>query len=131
MQYATAIRDAQSNALAATVGAAPVLEIWAGELPQNCAAIDSGTLLAIGTLPQDWLTLSESGTVRNVSTWALLGQIGAGMGKQGTHFRIKQAGVCWVQGTYGMDKEMQPQVPTIANGQAVDIREFSITRGNA
>lgn len=131
MQYSTAIRDAQANAIAAITGPAPVLEIWAGPMPSDCAALDTGTLLAVGTLPTDWLTPSAGGTVNSAQPWALLGQIGAGLGKEGNYYRIKQAGVCHVQGTYGTGQEMAPQSAMIANGQAVAIDGFTIIRGNA
>lgn len=131
MQYSTAIRDAQANAVAAVTGPAPVLEIWAGPVPKDCAALDTGALLAVGTLPADWLTASAGGMVRSAKPWMLLGQIGAGMGREGDYYRIKQGGVCHVQGPYGKGQEMQPQSATIANGQAVSIDGFSITRGNA
>jgi len=131
MQYSTAIRDAQSDAIARTVGAAPVLEVWSGAMPPNCAALDAGALLAVGTLPQEWMGRSENGAVSLAGSWQLLGQIGAGLGKRGSYFRIKQAGMCHLQGTYGEGMEMVADVATIANGQSVTVQIFTLTRGNA
>jgi hypothetical protein len=132
VQYSTAVRDAQNNAMAATIGAAPVLEIRSGAKPSNCAEPDTGEVLAVGTLPSTWLATSASGMTANVEPWRLIGQIGAGMGKRGEYFRIKQGGDCHLQGTFGEAGEMQPDGPNqISNGKLVTVSLFTVTRGNA
>jgi hypothetical protein len=131
MQYSTDIRDAQNNVIETTVGAAPTLTIYSGSAPANCAAADTGTVLAIGTLPSDWMAASSAGVVGKTGAWSLLGQSGAGAGTPGTHFRIKAGSVCKVQGTFGIGQEMVPDVNSIGNGQTVTINSFSITRGNS
>lgn len=131
MQYATDIRDAQNNAIESTIGASPTLTVFDGATPANCAAADTGTVLAIGTLPADWMAASASGVVGKNGTWTLLGQVGAGTGTAGTHFRIKVGATCKVQGTFGVGLEMVPDNNNIANGQTVTINSFNITRGNS
>lgn len=134
MQYSTDIRDAQNNAVESTISTSPILRIYNGTAPANCAAALSGnTLLAQGTLPSDWMAASSSGVVAKAGTWTLTGQSGAGAGTAGTFFRIfDSAGTtCKIQGTFGVGQEMVPDNNSIANGQSVTVSTFSITRGNA
>jgi hypothetical protein len=134
IQYSVAVRDAQNDAFESTIGTAPTLEIRTGAPPANCAAADSGTLLATGALPSDWLTASSSGTKSKNGTWTVTGQAGAGSGTAGGHFRIKQGGTCHMQGTFtgsGGGGDMTADNNSIANTQAVTVNTFNLTRGNA
>ena len=131
MQYSTDVRDAQNDAIESTIGASPTLTIYDGAAPANCAAADTGTVLAIGTLPADWMTASSAATVGKNGAWSLLGQVGAGAGTAGTHFRIKVGAACKIQGTFGVGQEMVPDNNSIANGQTVTVNSFNVTRGNA
>jgi hypothetical protein len=131
MEYATDVRDAQNDALESTIGTAPTLSVFNGSKPANCAAADAGTLLALGTLPSDWLAGSSSGVKAKAGTWTLTGQSGAGAGTAGTYWRIKVGATCKMQGTFGVGQEMVPDNNSIANGQTVTITTFSVTRGNA
>jgi hypothetical protein len=131
MQYSADIRDGQNDLIESTVGASPTLTVYSGSAPANCAAADTGTVLAIGTLPADWMTASSSGVKGKNGTWTLTGQVGAGAGTAGTHFRIKAGATCKIQGTFGAAAEMVPDNNSIANGQTVTVNTFNITRGNA
>lgn len=131
MEYSTAVRDAQNDALEATIGTAPTLTVFNGSKPANCAAADAGTVLAVGTLPSDWLTASSSGAKAKNGAWTLTGQSGAGAGTAGTYWRIKAGATCHMQGTFGAGQEMVPDNNNIANGQTVTITAFNLTRGNA
>lgn len=134
LQYSVAVRDAQNDQLETTISTAPTLQIWSGSPPANCAAADSGTLLASGSLPSDWLTASSSGAKAKNGTWTLTGQAGAGSGTAGGHFRIKQGATCHMQGTFtasGGGGDMTADNNNIANGQTVTVNTFSLTRGNA
>lgn len=131
MQYSVQVRDAQGNATHQVTGGAPTLEIREGAAPANCAAPDRGALIARGTLPSEWLQPSEGGVLRKAGLWEIMGQVEAGTGALGGHFRIKQGDVCHLQGTFGEGKEMVPEPAVIAFGQTVQVKEFSVTRGNA
>lgn len=131
MQYSTDIRDGQNDLIETTVGASPTLTVYSGSSPANCAAADTGTVLAIGTLPSDWMAASASGVKGKAGVWTLTGQSGAGAGTAGTHFRIKAGATCKIQGTFGVGQEMVPDNNSIANGQTVTVNSFNITRGNA
>lgn len=61
IQRSVAARNAQLNAFETTVGTAPILELRTGAQPANCAAADSGTLLASMTLPSDWMADAAAG----------------------------------------------------------------------
>lgn len=131
LQYSGAVRDAQNDALETAIGTAPTLEVRTGAQPANCAAADSGTLLATGTLPSDYLTASSGGVKAKNGTWTLTGQSGAGAGTAGGHFRIKQGGTCHMQGSFGASGDMVPDNNNIANGQTVTVNTFNLTRNNA
>ena len=88
MQYSTDIRDNQNDLIETTVGVSPTLTVFDGAAPANCAAADTGTVLAIGTLPADWMAASAAGVKGKSGAWTLTGQAGAGAGTAGTHFRI-------------------------------------------
>jgi len=133
MQYAVSIRDSQNDAIETDVGTAPILRIYNGTAPANVAtALSGNTLLAEGALPSDWLAASASGVKAKNGTWTLTGQTGAGTGTAGTFFRIYASNgtTAKIQGTFGVSGEMVPDNNSIANGQAVSIASFSITRGN-
>lgn len=131
LQYSVAVRNAQNDQLETTIGTAPVLEIWTGSPPANTAAADSGTKIAEGTLPSDWLTASSSGVKTKNGTWTLTGLSAAGAGTAGGHFRIRNGDTVHMQGTFGVGADMVPNNNSIANGQTVTVDTFSLTRGNA
>lgn len=51
IQLSTDVRNARLDVIESTIGASPTLEIRDGAPPANCAAADSGTVLATLTLP--------------------------------------------------------------------------------
>ena len=53
IKYSTAVRNAQLDAIETTIGVSPKLRILTGTAPANCAAAQTGTLLAELTLPSD------------------------------------------------------------------------------
>ena len=133
MQFSTDIRTGRSDQIESVIGTAPTLEIRSGAPPVNCAAADTGTLLATLVLPSDWL--SGGGTPQKTiggGPWALVGGAGAGAGTDAGHFRIKVGGACKIQGTCGESlTEMLLDNSNIAQGQAFNITAFTINEGNA
>ena len=53
LQYSTAVRNARLDVVESTIGTSAVLKIRTGAAPANCAAADSGTVLATVNLPSD------------------------------------------------------------------------------
>jgi hypothetical protein len=137
IQYSDAIRNAMNDQVEVVPGTGPIFDVYNGTKPTNCAAALSGnTLLAQGTLPSDWLTASSAGLKSKSGTWTLTGQAGAGGGTAGTFFRIYDSThtTCHWQGTFtatGGGGDMTADNNSIANGQAVTVNTFNITRGNA
>lgn len=96
VQYSTDVLNAQLDATEATIGTSPTLEIRSGAKPANCAAADTGTVLATMTLPSDWMAAASSGSKSLLGTWQDLLADAAGMAG---HYRIKNGGACKMQGS--------------------------------
>ena len=130
-QLSVAVRNAMLDAVETTVGTTPTLEIRTGSAPANCAASDTGTVLATLTLPSDWLAAASSGSKTLLGTWEDSSADDSGTAG---HFRIKQSSTCHIQGTVtatsgGGDIELSST--TITSAQQITITSFTITAGNA
>ena len=71
VQYSVTVNNARLDSIETAVGVSPTLEIRSGAAPANCAAADSGTLLASIALPSDWMAAAASAskaTVRQLMT---------------------------------------------------------------
>lgn len=133
LQYSVTVRNAQLDAVETTVGTAPLLRIYSGSAPANCAAAASGTLLAEATLPSDWMEAASSGSKSLSGTWQ-----DASANATGTagHWRLYDSGgtTCHAQGTVtatGGGGDMTLDNTSIASAQSVTITSFTITAGNA
>lgn len=133
LQYSVTVRNAQLDAVETTVGAAPLLRIYSGSAPANCAAAASGTLLAEATLPSDWMAAASSGSKALSGTWQ-----DASANATGTagHWRLYDSSgtTCHAQGTVtatGGGGDMTLDNTSIASAQSITITSFTITAGNA
>jgi len=135
IQLSVAVRNAELDAIEATIGVDPLLQIFDGALPANCAAADSGTMIAEGTLPTDWMDDAASGSKAKLGVWEVFGLPAAGAGTDGVYFRIKDATgtVCGIQGTFGEagTEDMVADNSNIADTQVVTVVTFTFTAGNA
>ena len=124
MQYSTALRDNQQNQIESTVGTAAKLQLRTGAPPADCAAADTGTLLAELTLPSDWLTASSSGQVAKNGTWT---GTGAATGTP-RHFRIKNnaGSTTHIQGSVFPQAQIATNALTAANSNVLN---FASTTG--
>lgn len=132
LQYGTAVRNAQLDAIETTTGTSPILKIETGSVPANCAAADSGTVLATITLPSDWMAAASSGSKALSGTWE---DTSADASGTAAHFRIYDSGgtVCEIQGSVtatGGGGEITLDNTSIASGQDVKINTFTVTAGN-
>lgn len=130
-QFSVAARNASIDAVETTIGTAPTLEIRSGTVPANCAAADSGTLLASMTLPTDWLAAASAGAKTLLGTWQDASADAAGTAG---HFRIKAGATCHIQGTVtatGGGGDITLDNTSIASGQQVTITSFTLTAGGA
>lgn len=135
MQKSTAVRNAQLDAIETTVGASAVLKLRSGAQPANCAAADSGTVVATLALPADWMSNASGGAKALLGTWADAAADNANAG--GTmHWRLyaNDGATCHLQGTVtvtGGGGEIELQNLNISAGQAINITAFNITAAGA
>jgi hypothetical protein len=131
-QLSTAVRNAMLDAYETAIGVSAILKIRTGAQPANCAAADSGTVLATMSLPSDWLAAASGATKAKSGTWEDLSADNAGTAG---HFRIYASdGVtCHHQGSVtatGGGGDMTLDNTVLAAGQAVQVTSFSLTAGN-
>lgn len=133
IQFSVAVRNARLDAFESTTGTSAILRIRTGAPPANCAAADSGTVLATATLPSDWLAAASSGSKSLSGTWQ-----DASADATGTagHFRIYDSGgtVCHQQGTVtatGGGGDMTVDNTSFASGQQFTVTSYTLTDGNA
>ena len=131
LQFSVSVRNARLDQIEATIGTAPTLELRSGTVPANCAAADSGTVIASMTLPSDWMAAASSGSKAISGTWQdtsadATGTVG--------HFRVKAGATCHIQGTVtatGGGGDLTLDNTSVASGQQVTITSFTLTDGNA
>ena len=130
-QFSTTARNAALDSIETAIGVSPTLEIRSGGVPGNCAAADTGTVLATMTLPSDWLAAAASGSKSLSGTWQ-----DASADASGTagHFRIKAGATCHIQGfisATGGGGDMTLDNISISAGQQITITSFTLTAGGA
>jgi hypothetical protein len=132
VQLSTTVRNARLDAIETTVGTAPVLTIRSGAAPANCAAANSGTVLATITLPSDWLAAASAGAKAIAGgPWTDSSADATGTA---AHFRIHDstATTCHLQGTVGTSSaDLIVDSVSFTAGQSFSITAFTLTDGNA
>ena len=130
-QFSVAARNAALDAIETTIGTSANLEIRSGAKPANCAAADSGTLLATLVLPTDWLSAASNGAKTLLGTWQDSSADAAGIAG---HFRIKAGATCHIQGDVtatGGGGDLTLDNTNIAAGQSVSVTSFTLNAGGA
>lgn len=132
LQFSTTLRNNRLDAIETTLGTSAKLYLFSGSAPANCAAADSGTLLATMNLPSDYMAAASSGSKGLSGTWTTTGSTAGTVG----HFRIKDnAGTtCHLQGTVtatGGGGDMTLDNTSVAVSQTINITTFTVTDGNA
>lgn len=131
-QFSPPVRNAWLDAIEAAIGASPTLEIRTGAAPANCAAADSGTVLATITLPADWMAAAAAGAKAMQGIWQ-----DASADASGTagHFRIKVSGTCHIQGSITSTAvgtgDMLIDNPALVATQQFNVTSFGLTAGGA
>ena len=131
-QMSTALRNARLDAIETLVGTSAKIKIFTGSKPANCAAADSGTVLATWNLASDWAAAASGGS-KSLSSTPLSTTAGAS-GTAG-YYRLyaSDGATCHMQGTVtavGGGGDLTLDNPNISNGQTVNITSWSITDGN-
>ncbi len=133
VQLSAAVRSAMLDALETAIGASAVLKIRSGAMPANVAAADAGDVLAVFSLPSDWMAAAASGEKAKAGTWE---DTSADASGTAGHFRLYASdGVtCHLQGTVtatGNGGDLTLTSITITGGQAITITGFTLSAGNA
>lgn len=132
IKYSVAVRNARLDAIETVIGASAVLKIRTGSAPANCAASDTGTVLATLSLPSDWMAAASSGAKAMTGTWE---DASADANGTAAHFRIyaSDGTTCGMQGTVsgiGGGGDMIIDNPVLVATQSFSISSFTITEGN-
>lgn len=131
VQLSTDVRNAKLNAIETEIGTSPVLKVFSGSQPANCAAADSGTQLANMTLPSDWMNVASGGTKTLSGTWQDLSADATGTAG---HWRIySSGGTCHMQGSVtatGGGGDLTFASISFTASQIVEITGFTWTEGN-
>lgn len=135
LQFSTAVRNALLDAIESAIGVSAVLKIFSGAAPANCAAADSGTVLATLALPADWMADASGGTKTKAGSWADA-SADAGAPTNAGHFRLygSDGVTCHAQGTItatGGGGDMTLDSVAITAGQAIVISGFTLTAPGA
>jgi len=133
LQFSATVRNARLDAVETTIGTSAVLKLRSGAAPADCAAADSGTVLATLTLPSDWMAAASGGTKAKAGTWEDSSADATGTA---AHFRLyaSDGTTCHAQGTVtatGGGGDMTVDNTSFASGQAFSVSSFTLTEGNA
>jgi hypothetical protein len=130
LQQSVTVRNARLDSIETTVGTAPILKIFSGAVPANCAAADPAGALVSMTLPSDWMSNAASGSKAKSGTWSATA---SGSGTAASWRLYDSTGTtCHLQGTCGQGSgDLSLDNTNIASGQTVTVNTFSITAGNA
>ncbi len=132
VQLSVAARTAMAAAIETTVGPSPLLRIYSGAQPANCAAAASGTLLAEMALPSDWST-QATGVLTMAGTWQDASANAAGTAG---HYRLTDTAgtTCHEQGSVtatGGGGDLTLDNVVIESAQQVVVTSWTRTIANA
>lgn len=133
VQFSVAVRNAMLDAIETTIGTSAVLKIRTGAAPANCAAADSGTVLATLTLPSDYFAAASSGAKAKSGTWQDSSADATGTA---AHFRLyaSDGTTCHSQGTVtatGGGGDLEVDNTSFASGQPFTVSSWTWTAANA
>ena len=132
VQLSDAVRNAMLDQYETTIGVSAKLKIRTGAQPANCAAADSGTVLATFDLPSDWMGAASGGVKPKAGTWQ---ESSADAPGTAAHYRLyaTDGTTCHDQGTVtvtGGGGDMTLDSVSITAAQVVTITEFTKTALN-
>jgi hypothetical protein len=102
IQLSVAVRNAKLDAIETAISTSAVVKIRTGAIPANCAAADSGTVLANMSLQSDWMGAAAAGVKSKSGTWQDAAADATGMGG---FFRLyaSDGTTCHMQGLVGQN----------------------------
>jgi hypothetical protein len=133
LQYSVAVRNSKLDAVETAIGTSAVLKIRSGSPPANCAAADSGTVLATASLPSDYMGAASAGSKAKSGTWEDTSADATGTAG---HFRLyaSDGTTCHAQGTVtatGGGGDLTVDSVSFTAGQNFTVTGFTLTAGNA
>ena len=112
-----------------TIGASPLLRGYNGAVPANAdAALGAATLIAVGTLPADFLGAAAARVKSKAGVWTMTGNAAAGAGTALSFYRIYESTgtTSHLQGTIGVNVPLTTNALTAVNGNVLN---FAATTG--
>ena len=133
IQLSTTVRNARLDAIETAIGVSAVLKIFTGTVPANCAAANSGTVLATVNCPSDYMNAASSGSKTKNGTWEDTSADNTGTAG---HFRLyaSDGTTCHLQGTVtatGGGGDMTVDNTSFASGQTFTVTTFTLSDANA
>jgi hypothetical protein len=133
LQLAVSTRNARLDAIETDGGVSAIVKIRTGAQPANCAAADSGSVLATVNTPSDWMAAASGGTKAMSGSWADNSADATGTA---AHFRLYKSDgtTCIMQGSVtltGGGGDMTVDNTSFATSQQFTITNFTLTDANA
>lgn len=133
IKLSVAVRNARLDQIESTIGTSAILKVRSGAAPANCAAADTGTVLATINLPSDYMSAASGGVKQLTGSW-----VDSSADATGTaaHFRLYDSAgtTCHLQGTVtatGGGGDMEVNTTSFVAGQQFTVTAFTLTDGNA
>ena len=128
VQLSTTVRNAMLDAIETAIGTSAVVKLRSGAPPANCAASDTGTVIATISLASDWMSAASSGS-KAFSSTPLTDSSADNAGTLG-HYRVyaSDGTTCHQQGTItatGGGGDMTVDNTSVAAGQSISITSWS------
>jgi hypothetical protein len=131
LQESVNVGNARLDSVQTTIGTSPLLRIYSGAEPANCAAAATGTKLVEMTLPSSWMAAASGATKAKSGSWT------AAAVAQGTagYYRIYDSTgtTCHLQGNItvtGSGGDMTLDNTSINVSQVVSVSTFQLGDGN-
>lgn len=133
VQLSVAARNAGLDAYETAIGTSAVLKIRTGAQPANCAAADSGTVLATLNLPSDWMAAASSGSKAKSGTWEDASADATGTA---AHWRLyaSDGTTCHMQGSItatGGGGDLELVTTSVTATQPVTVTAFTWNAANS
>lgn len=127
IQLSVGVRNGMLDAIETAIGVSAVIKIRTGAQPANCAAADSGTVLATINLASDWAAAASAGS-KSFSNTPL---VDASADATGTaaHYRVyaSDGTTCHMQGTVATSGgDMTVDSTSFTAGQQFSITSWSL-----
>ena len=124
-QYSVLIRNAKLDQVQTVVGPSPVLKVFSGVEPINCANPDPSGLLCTINLPAVWMNPASNGIKTLAGTWT--GAVVAGGTIASWRIYETTATICHLQGN---TSDMTFSSLVIVSGRTLTVAQFQLTSGN-